>query len=159
MTVGSWCIKANSDIFDLPDCKNYWSDAKLIKAGGKQNGTLDFYQIHYYPDWGRKFSPFHNPASHWKLDKPLLIGECPAKGIVHYPGLTRFAFWSMSDQKTVDVAYTYAFDNGYIGVLGWQYIVHDHHGSFEDMSPGLKALFENHKHYIQIIGVPLQFHR
>lgn len=29
--------------------QKHWNDAALISAGGEANGTLDFFQTHYYP--------------------------------------------------------------------------------------------------------------
>ncbi len=57
-----------------------YSDAKLKAAGGDQDGYLDFYMAHYYPEWQEQsLSPFHNPATKWGMDRPVLIGEFPAK--------------------------------------------------------------------------------
>jgi Secretion system C-terminal sorting domain len=54
---------------------NEYTDAKLIAAGGKANGTLDFYNIHYY-DWaGINGSPLHNDFATVNLDKPTIIAE------------------------------------------------------------------------------------
>jgi hypothetical protein len=54
---------------------NEYTNAKLIAAGDKANGTLDFYNIHYY-DWaGTAGSPFHNDFSTVNLDKPAIIAE------------------------------------------------------------------------------------
>ena len=39
MTVGSWSEKADTDQFGYT---NYYTDACLKKAGGKEKGTLDF---------------------------------------------------------------------------------------------------------------------
>jgi hypothetical protein len=38
---------------------------------------LDFYEPHYYNNEGDggRWSPFHQPASHWNVDKPIVIGE------------------------------------------------------------------------------------
>jgi hypothetical protein len=54
---------------------NEYTDAKLFAAGGKANGILDFYNIHYY-DWaGTNGSPFHNDFATVNLDKPTIIAE------------------------------------------------------------------------------------
>lgn len=54
---------------------NQYSDQKLIAAGGKSNGVLDFYNIHYY-DWaGTDGSPFHMSFQGTNLDKPTVIAE------------------------------------------------------------------------------------
>ena len=85
---------------------NNYSDTSLRNAGGKQNGTLDFYEVHYYTANGVSNSPFKNPASHWGLDKKLVMGE----------------FYAL-DQDSVngDDTYTYLYTNGYNGAWAWQY--------------------------------------
>ncbi len=30
---------------------NWYSDDQLVAAGGDLDGTLDFYEVHAYPDW------------------------------------------------------------------------------------------------------------
>jgi Secretion system C-terminal sorting domain/Cellulase (glycosyl hydrolase family 5) len=54
---------------------NEYTDAKLIAAGGKANGTLDFYNIHYYAWANINGSPFHNDFATVNLDKPTIIAE------------------------------------------------------------------------------------
>ena len=85
---------------------NNYADSSLRNAGGKQNGTLDFYEVHYYTANGVSNSPFKNPASHWGLDKKLVMGE----------------FYTL-DQDGVngDDTYTYLYTNGYNGGWAWQY--------------------------------------
>ena len=73
VTLGSASLKWNSDV--APAVGNYWSDSALIQASGRSDGHLDFYQIHYY-DWMYPlYDPYSQNLSHWKLDKPTLIGE------------------------------------------------------------------------------------
>src|SRR5690606_35068818 len=79
---GSWNALACIDSLPL-GWKNYYSDSELIAAGGDVDGTLDFYMLHYYQHYyGNRYSPFHNPVEYWKLDKPFLIGEYAAHGII-----------------------------------------------------------------------------
>ena len=99
---GCWSFYAGSDIGSYT---NYYTDERLIAAGGDEDGTLDFYMVHYY-DWGgTEISPFHHPASFWALDKPLVIGEFSANG--PYEGIDS------------EEAYRYLYDNGYAGALSW----------------------------------------
>ena len=66
-----------------PKNRNLYSDAALVRAGGDPLGTLDYYQVHCYPDWSdpnvnefdRDKVVFHREKSYWGLDKPLLAGE------------------------------------------------------------------------------------
>lgn len=51
-----------------------------VAAGGDPDGTLDFYAVHGYAIWNegprdRLINMFLNPKSHWKVDKPILVGE------------------------------------------------------------------------------------
>ena len=113
VTNGAWTFLANTDI---DGHKNYYSDSELKAVGGKSNGTLDFYQVHYYDNWGsvggaNSVSPFVYPASHWALDKPVMIGEF---WTVDSPGP------SNSTIKATDL-YTNLYAGGYQGAWAWQY--------------------------------------
>jgi hypothetical protein len=85
---------------------NKYSDSALRSVGGKQSGTLDFYEVHYYTSNGTSNSAFMNNASHWGLDKKLVMGEFAA-------------------QATENVAqndlYTHLYDAGYDGAWAWSY--------------------------------------
>jgi len=85
---------------------NYYSDSALRAAGGRQNGTIDFYQVHYYAVNGISNSAFLHPASYWGLDKNVVLGE----------------FASIdNDGVSSASAYTYLYDNGYTGAWAWAY--------------------------------------
>jgi F5/8 type C domain/Secretion system C-terminal sorting domain len=130
---GCWSFYAGSD---QGSNINYYTDEKLIAAGGDTKGTLDFYMVHYY-DWGgTAISPFHHPASYWELDKPLVIGEFSAHG--PYTGI---------DPKT---AYNYLYQNGYAGGLSWTWTGHDGNGDVNDASEGMLDLYYNHPSEIVI---------
>jgi hypothetical protein len=117
---------------------NYYSDQRLIKAGGDKLGYLDFYQVHFYPDHNDEMiSPFHHPAAYWKLDKPILIGEFPAKGIVDFGRGCQ-----PKTKLTPEQAYQYALENGYAGALAWTWTNHDGFGGVADAVPGFKRLLE-----------------
>lgn len=102
---------------------NYYSDTKLLASGGNKysKGTLDFYQVHYYPEWNpNNASPFHNPYSYYQLDKPMVIGELPGASWNNISsGGNLSSDPAGSRAITIDSAYTYAFRNGYSGALGW----------------------------------------
>ncbi|MBN2535801.1 MAG: discoidin domain-containing protein [Spirochaetales bacterium] len=129
---------------------NYYSDESLIAAGGDKLGTLDFYQVHFYPEYADEMtSPFHHPASYWEFDKPVLIGEFPAKGIREI-GKGFMPQTSLTSKES----YLYAFENGYAGALGWTWTAHDGFGGVIDAAPGMEALFEKFKEYVAVdIGV------
>jgi hypothetical protein len=138
VTNGAWTLVANTDV---DGHKNYYSDSQLKTVGGKNNGTLDFYQVHYYDNWGtvggaNSVSPFVNPASHWGLDKPIVIGE----------------FWNIdspgpsnSTIKGADL-YTTLYKNGYQGGWAWQYANADNPpptSGEQTQWPGMKTAMQN----------------
>jgi hypothetical protein len=131
-----------------------YSAAKLKAAGGDQDGYLDFYMAHYYPEWqGEDLSPFHNEASKWSMDRPILIGEFPAND------------WSSSTNgpdskqplkstKTSKDAFNWAYDKGYAGAMSWAMTEsNSFFGSYETTAPSLTDLFTKHKSDIMIKDV------
>jgi endo-1,4-beta-mannosidase len=92
---------------------NYYSDQALIAAGGDQEGVMDFYQVHGYPEWNdaqqdAKINMFLNAKAHWGLDKPLVVGE----------------HWNIVEANNVMLKpdhYQKLYDNGYAGSWGWAY--------------------------------------
>jgi hypothetical protein len=115
---------------------NNYADSLLIAAGGDRLGTLDFYEAHYYPqNEDEVTSPFHHPASYWKLDKPILIGEFPAFGIREFGKGFR-----PKTALSAEESYVYAFDNGYAGALAWTWTAHDGFGGIDDAAPGMLYL-------------------
>ena len=105
--------------------QKYWNDAALIEAGGEANGTLDFFQTHYYPYWqDNSVSPFMNTAAQMATkysydSKPMIIGEFPASG---WKGDTYTTSMAAKTQISTEECYRKAFDGGYAGALAWQYI-------------------------------------
>ena len=105
--------------------QKYWNDAALVAAGGKANGTLDFFQTHYYPYYQNDaVSPFVNTAAQMAStygydSKPMIIGEFPASG---WKGDTYTASMAAKTQISTEECYRKAFDGGYAGALAWQYI-------------------------------------
>jgi hypothetical protein len=124
---GSWAFIAASDVGS--GNYNYYTDARLIAAGGDNDGYLDFYMVHFY-DWaGTERSPFHNDRSHWGLDKPLVIGEFPAKGTM-----------GLSPTE----CYNQLYNRGYAGALSWTYTGHDGNGGLPEARPAMQSLREQH---------------
>lgn len=105
--------------------QNWWNDSELIAAGGESNGTLDFFQTHYYPYYqADAVSPFVNTAAQMQTTygydaKPMIIGEFPASG---WAGATYTVSMAAKTEITAEQAYRKAFDGGYAGALAWQYI-------------------------------------
>jgi hypothetical protein len=134
---GTWNIRVMSDIGNF---HNYYRDDRLIAAGGDPDGILDFYMVHYYPQhFDADQSPFHNHASHWKLDKPLVIAEFPSLGVnLHNSPLT------------TEEAYMFAISNGYAGALSWTMTGHDGFGGLPESASALKKLKEKYPDLIII---------
>jgi hypothetical protein len=122
--------------------------AELNKAAdGDKDAYLDFYMAHHYPEYiGTTGSPFKNPASFWGLEKPVLIGEFPARDWSP-PGYN----WNYN--MTIKDAYEYAYDNGYCGAMSWSMTEGDKNkfGSYTTTKPALENLFSKHQSDIQVI--------
>jgi len=130
VTTGAHRIAYVSNIGSVP---NNYADSVLIAAGGDTMGYLDFYEVHYYPSFGTGLSPFAYPISHWKVDKPLVVGEFSAFG-PEGEGLP----------PTPEQAYKYLYDNGYAGGWSWTWTGHDGNGDVTDAAPGMMYLKKNH---------------
>jgi hypothetical protein len=94
---------------------NLWSNSALTGAGGQANGTLDFYEVHYYDTWNGAVSadsPFTHNVSTWGLDKKVVVGEFWA---IDQAGATAGSIISATN------LYTTLYNNGYAGAWAWQY--------------------------------------
>jgi hypothetical protein len=132
-----------------------YSAAKLKAAGGDNDGYLDFYMAHYYPEYGgTSESPFHHPASYWGMDKPVLIGEFPAQS--WGPG-TGYSSIQNGTAMTIENAFEYAYDNGYCGAMSWSMTESNpaKFGNFATTKPALENLFAKHKADIEINDVEI----
>jgi len=92
---------------------NYYNDERLIAAGGDPLGTMDFYQVHGYPEWSDVdkdgvLNMFKYPKRHWKLDKPLVVGE-------------HWNIIAAGNEMLQTHHYQHLHDTGYAGVWGWAY--------------------------------------
>ena len=130
VTTGSWSFRAQTDVGGFT---NYYTDERLIEAGDDPDGTLDFYSVHYYPEhFDETLSPFHNPASYWELDKPIVVGEFPAAGLRDIG----FGYRPRRQLRYSPDTYEYLFENGYAGALSWAY-TDANHGGMLDASSGM----------------------
>ncbi len=92
---------------------NYYTDQRLVAAGGDPLGTLDFYQVHGYPEWSDVekdgvLNMFKYPKKHWKLDKPLIVGE-------------HWNIVAANNEMLQPHHYQHLHDTGYAGAWGWAY--------------------------------------
>jgi hypothetical protein len=145
---GCWNSKAISYNKSISSSAwNYYADSNLVKIGGDPDGYLDFYQVHFYPDYsGDNESPFHNPVEYYQLDKPLVVGEFSAYGIVRQPG----ARFSVSSELTPEESFKWLIDKGYAGGLAWTYTNHDGHGGLDDIRSALAYLNNNYPELVNI---------
>lgn len=103
--------KYNSDVSG--GINLYRDDRLIAAAGGNPHATLDFYEPHYYNNEGCQgaWSPFHHPASHWGLDKPIVIGEFYANETLNV----------LEEAVAADQLCRRLVDNGYAGGWSWQW--------------------------------------
>lgn len=129
VTNGSWSFLASTDVGEKN--KNYYTDARLIEAGGDKDGVLDFYTVHYY-DWAKEaLSPFHHDASYWQLDKPVAVTEFYAK--------TTFGVDELSLHEEL-------YKRGYAGAQSWSWTDANH----QKMLLNMKDMYEKHKKDVEI---------
>ncbi len=112
---------------------NVVSDSVLrAKAGGDGRARLDFYSPHHY-DWME--SAWGNPLTRspiaYGMDntKPVVIGECPAKG---------------TSGHTTTQDYEAGYQNGWQGVMGWTSNGVDSNGGLTELGPATRAFRDHH---------------
>ncbi len=116
---------------------NYYSDSRLIAAGGDPDGTLDFYSVHYY-DWaGTALSPFHHPKDRWELGKPLVVAE--------------FAMRNTLGVLKQDLFET-LYQNRYAGALAWSWS-DGNFSSHEDMLAAMQLMWDLHRQDVDVNGI------
>jgi len=151
---------ASTGIHEYGKMKTWYSDSKLKTAAGNDplasKAYLDFYMAHYYPEYiGTSGSPFHNPASFWGMDRPILIGEFPAQSWGNGSG---YGSIQSGTAMTITAAYNYAYNNGYCGALSWA--MNDGNvakfGNFTTTKPALENLYKMYKTDIDLgVAVPI----
>jgi len=147
---------ASTGIHEYGKMKTWYSDSKLKTAAGSDplasKAYLDFYMAHYYPEHiGTSGSPFHNKASFWGMDRPILIGEFPAQS---WGNGSSYGTIKDGTAMTITAAYEYAYDNGYCGALSWSMTESNPNkfGSFTTTKPALENLSSKHKADIDLGG-------
>jgi len=146
---------ASTGIHEFGKMKTWYSDAKLKQASGSNDelAYLDFYMAHYYPEYmGPTGSPFHNTASSWGMDRPILIGEFPAQS---WNGSNGYGNIQSGTAMNITAAYEYAYDNGYCGAMSWSMTESNpsKFGTFNTTEPALQNLYAKHKADIEINDV------
>ena len=116
-----------------------YTDAALITAGGKTNGTIDVHQVQFYPtNHGEDWSPYlHTPqefvTAYGGGIKPFICGETPIKGIIN-DGSGKF---KGTEDFGLGEAYTRLWKLGYSGGFTWSYNV------YENMTVEKKAVVDS----------------
>ena len=120
---------------------NYYSDNRLISAGGDTDGTLDFYSVHYYstirPSDPTSISPFHHPESYWQLDKPIVVAEF---ALENSSGIAK--------QKLYDTLY----QSGYAGALAWSW-TDTSFSSHTDILASMQFMWDNYRSDVDVNGI------
>jgi hypothetical protein len=117
---------------------NYYSDSRLIAAGGDPDGALNFYSVHYYPsNFPTTLSPFHNPRGHWNLDKPIVVAEFPMQD-----------FFGLLKKDLFETL----FRNGYAGALPWSW-TDTNFSAPADMLAGMQSMWDNYRADIDVNGI------
>jgi hypothetical protein len=123
---------------------NYYSDSRLIAAGGDPDGTLDFYSVHYYsgirPSDPTAISPFHHPASYWQLDKPIVVAEFAMQGQSAPPYIPK--------ENLFQQLYQY----GYAGALAWSW-TDVAFSSHADMLAAMQYMWDNYRDTVDVHGI------
>ena len=116
---------------------NYYSDDRLIAAGGDSAGTLDFYSVHYYIHLGTAYSPFLRSANVWNLNKPIVVAE-----------------FAMSQNNGIpkDQLFNRLYQTGYAGSLPWSW-TDISLSSHEDMLAGMKFMWDNYRSDVDVNGI------
>ncbi len=122
----AFTIEETKDFYNALHSKdnfNYYTDARLIAAGGDPDGTLDFYSVHYYEWAGTSLSPFHHESAVWQLTKPLVIAE-------FYLGGSSSSGGDGDPDNTYGIhyrdLYPTLYERGYAGALAWQWYNYPH---------------------------------
>gem|GEM_PF-2545182 len=137
--------------------RSQYSSGKLIAAGGNNSGYLDFYMVHYDPEYrADSLSPFSHPASFWNMDKPVMVGRFPA-GSWSASMIGPTTGLPLKSTVTINDAFTYTYSNGYAGALSWAMSEDSTNlfGYYGTTAPALQALFAAHQSDIMIKNVTI----
>jgi hypothetical protein len=116
---------------------NYYSDERLIAAGGDSLGILDFYSVHYY-DWqNTPLSPFHHDKSYWQLNKAIVIAEFEMKDTFGVPEEDLFK---------------QLFNTGYAGALPWSW-TDTQFSSPAQMLGAMQFMWDNFRSAVDVNGI------
>jgi len=142
---------ASTGIHNFLQYTDKYSDAKLKAAGGDNDGYLDFYMAHSYPEYENNNGPFYKTAASWGFDRPVLIGEFPAQS--WGPG-TGYPYGTAPGGGVYNIvaAYEWAYNNGYCGAMSWSFTEGNKtkFGTYETLKPALQNLYTKYRANIEI---------
>jgi hypothetical protein len=119
---------------------NYYSDSRLIDQGHDPQGTLDFYEVHYYKWGGTALSPFHHLAGEWMLNKPIVVAEFGISDVNGaYPDLSKLTLYDL------------LYQNGYAGAMTWSW-TDVSFTTHEDMLAAMQFMWDNHQQDVDVKG-------
>jgi hypothetical protein len=121
---------------------NYYSDSRLVAAGGDPQGTLDFYSVHYYtgidPGNPTSISPFHHSAVSWGLaPKVILVAEFAMQNTL---GISK------------DSLFNNLYQGGYGGALPWSW-TDPNFSSHADMLAGMQYMWYHYRADVDVNGI------
>jgi len=134
VTNGSKSFKSQTDV---DGSTNYYTDSRLIAAGGDSSGTLDFYSVHWYEGDGIALSPFHHSKDYWGLDKPIVVAEFHMKNAFGVPL-----------EHLYDVLYT----SGYAGALAWSW-TDNVVSQPAQMRAAMQSMWDTHREDVDVHGI------
>ncbi len=119
---------------------NYYSDSRLIDQGHDPQGTLDFYEVHYYTWMGTALSPFHHLAGEWMLNKPIVVAEFGISDFTSaYPDFSKLTLYDL------------LYQNGYAGALAWSW-TDVNLTTHEDMLAAEQFMWNIHQQDVDVLG-------
>ena len=121
---------------------NYYSDSRLVAAGGDPEGILDFYSVHYYTGIDANnptsISPFHHHAAEWGLaPKVIVVAEFAMQNTLGVPK---------------DSLFNNLYQSGYGGALPWSW-TDVNFSSHADMLAGMQYMWYHYKADVDVNGI------
>jgi hypothetical protein len=121
---------------------NYYSDSRLVNAGGDAKGILDFFSVHYYSSsTPLSTSPFNALAVQWGLSKPIVVAEYAMEtGRGNPPNIAQTAL------------YDTLYHLGYAGSLAWSW-TDVQISSQANMLAGMQSMWNDHRSDVAVNGI------
>jgi hypothetical protein len=120
---------------------NYYSDSRLIAAGGDSAGILNFYSVHYYNWAGANLCPMVHKWNAWGLSKPIVVAE-----------------FAMEQNNGVpkELLFDTLYHLGYAGVLPWSW-TDTTLSSPTSMLAGMQYMWDNYRQDVDVNGIAFSY--